>query len=176
MAEEFKIIAITHPGKVKDETEKILTLLQDKKVDIVHLRKPGEDITFLRRILDQIPFELHPFIKIHDHFNLCEEYNLGGVHLNSRNPIAPPFIKNFSKSCHSLKELEDIDCYDYVTLSPIFDSISKQDYKSNFIPEEIKDKISGKRVVALGGITPDKIERLKDCGFYGAAMLGYFWN
>ena len=74
-----------------------------------------------------------------------------------------------------MEELEFASDYDYVTLSPIFDSISKQGYKSAFKLMELKNKIKGKKVVALGGVTPDKFSYLKSIGFKGAALLGYFF-
>ena len=32
------------------------------------------------------------------------------------------------------------------------------------------------RVVALGGVTPDSLELLRQKGFFGAALLGYIWS
>ena len=63
-----------------------------------------------------------------------------------------------------------------MTLSPVFDSISKQGYRSAFDPDSLRPWLEGKRVVALGGVTPERIPLLRDAGFSGAAMLGYFWN
>ena len=66
--------------------------------------------------------------------------------------------------------------YDYVFLSPIFDSISKAGYKSSFTEEMLKDASSkgiiDKKVVALGGVTLDMIPYLKELNFGGAAMMG----
>jgi thiamine-phosphate pyrophosphorylase len=123
---------------------------------------------------------------LHDHFPLAAKYRLKGVHLNSRNPEA-----NFkgeywsscsiSRSCHSLEEVvANKDSCNYLTLSPIFDSISKEGYKAGF-PEEIltgaADKgIIGNKVVALGGISSSNIQSVKKLGFGGVAVLGTVWN
>lgn len=63
-----------------------------------------------------------------------------------------------------------------MTLSPIFDSISKNGYRSAFDLDEIKDMITGRHVTALGGVTPDAFPILREKGFSGAALLGYIWN
>ena len=82
-----------------------------------------------------------------------------------------------SRSCHSLEEVKQYkNACDYVFLSPIFDSVSKQGYVSAFAYETLKqasgDGIIDGKVVALGGVTPDKISRLRSLNFGGAAMLG----
>ena len=41
--------------------------------------------------------------------------------------------------------------------------------------EKISSFIRGKKVIALGGVTPDKFPFLKSKGFLGAALLGYFF-
>ena len=70
--------------------------------------------------------------------------------------------------------------FDFVLLSPVFDSFSKQGYAAEYTPEQIrqaaKDGIIDKRVIALGGIDEDKILQVKDYGFGGAAILGGLWN
>lgn len=57
---------------------------------------------------------------------------------------------------------------DYITLSPVFDSISKPGYTS----VEFGPLPSGVTVIGLGGVTTDRAVQLKARGFAGAAMLG----
>ena len=65
----------------------------------------------------------------------------------------------------------------HVFLSPVFDSISKQGYRAGFTPEILRrasgEGIIDEKVIALGGVTPDKLQLLHSLGFGGAAMLGY---
>ena len=65
-------------------------------------------------------------------------------------------------------------------MSPIYDSISKDNYHSAFTAEELrqaqKSKIVDGKVMALGGIDADNILEVKDFGFGGAALLGDVWN
>ena len=69
---------------------------------------------------------------------------------------------------------------DYVFLSPIFDSISKEGYTSAFTSESIREAaekgIIDKRVIALGGVDENNLLQVKDFGFGGAAILGGLWN
>ena len=105
-----------------------------------------------------------------------------GIHLNSRNPIAPDnYSGHISASCHTLEEVqEDKKTCDYVFLSPIFDSISKEGYSSKFTPEAIREAVKAdiidKKVIALGGIDEENILRVKDFGFGGAAIMGGLWS
>ena len=60
---------------------------------------------------------------------------------------------------------------DYVFLSPIFDSISKEGYASAFTSESIREAaekgIIDKRVIALGGVDENNLLQVKDFGFGG---------
>lgn len=89
-------------------------------------------------------------------------------------------------SAHSFEELKKMGNREMVLLGPIFDSISKQGYKSKFSKEELKAGIyewrrftgEGNRakLYALGGINAGNISELKELGFDGAAVLGGVWN
>lgn len=173
---EFFVIAITSQDSVPDEAEKISCLLRNGDADFVHIRKPLWREEEVAQLLDRIPSELHPRLKLHDHFRLLDSYALGGVHLNSRNPVSPVNANSVSRSFHEIEQLPLSKHYDYVTLSPVYDSISKAGYKSRFSLQELKPFLSGLRVIALGGVTPDKFPELKEAGFAGAAMLGHFFG
>ena len=144
-------------------------------VDIVHLRKPGATAN---RLLDGLASDDRRRIVIHDFFELAQPYGLHGIHLNARRSTVPDgWQGHVSRSCHSLEEVKRYKAAcDYVFLSPIFDSVSKQGYASAFTDETLreasKDGIIDHKVVALGGITPDKISYLRQLNFGGAAMLG----
>lgn len=174
--DKFLILAITSPFFHKDEAKKITLLLENGEADYIHIRKPGSSINEMRNLIKNISEEYHHVLKLHDHFDLAKEFKIGGVHLNSRNNFPPANIKSVSKSLHSLKELESAHFYDYVTISPVFNSISKKGYESRFHFSDLVNAIKDKpNIIALGGVTPERIPLLKDSGFYGAAMLGYFF-
>lgn len=173
--QEFIIIVITAPDFVDEESEKIAALFE-AGVDIIHIRKPEWSIDDVRRLIEDIPCRYRSRLRLHGHFALVSEMNLGGVHLNRRNPKAPLSVKAVSKSCHSIQEVIDSQGTDYVTLSPVFDSISKQGYASKFCHEKIGEKTRGHKVVALGGVTAEKLMTVRQKGFSGAALLGYIWS
>ena len=177
----MKLILITPPTFFVEE-DKIITALFDEGLDFLHLRKPEAAPMFAERLLTLIPEQYHKRIVVHENFYLKEEYKLKGIHLNSRNPNVPDNYKgHISKSCHSFEEVKESKkkC-DYVFLSPVFDSITKKDYHSNYTPEEIKKAhkagIIDKKVIALGGIDEDNIRQVKDYGYGGAAIMGAIWN
>lgn len=180
----MKFIVITSPEFVPGEAFLIKRLFS-AGLDILHLRKPGSRTEECIRLLDEIPQELHSKIVIHDHFSLCGRYGLKGVHLNSRNPAPPESCNDgrhtISASCHSLQEAAmRTESLDYVFLSPIFNSISKQGYRSAYSGEELDTAaeigIIGSKTIALGGISYDRIPQLRKWNFGGAAFLGDVWG
>ena len=170
-------IAITYPYAI-DKEDVIIRHLLANGFDIVHLRKPDANIDYCRELLGRLtPSEL-ACIVVHDYYALYEEYALRGVHLNHNISSYPPHYRGTrTRSCHSFDEVVKYkeEC-DYLFLSPIFDSISKRGYLSKFSHNELLNaSISGiidDKVIALGGVAPDKIRYLKSLHFGGAAMLG----
>lgn len=160
----------------------IITQMLEWGVDLVHLRKPGAGYDACAKLLTAIPQPLRYKIVTHEHFALADEFQLHGIHLNRRNPIAPEhFMGSKSCSCHSLQEVECAKKkYDYVFLSPIFDSISKKGYKTTFNDDLLyaasRNGTIDDKVIALGGVSAAKIPLLQHYGFGGAALLGDVWN
>lgn len=171
----FLKIGITPPDFRPDEGESIARLL-DEGIDIMHLRKPGCTVGAMEKLIRSIPDAYHGRLRLHSHFELCRKYGLRGVQVNSHEYVVPEGVTNISRSCHGIAELgipAPSGCIlEYQTLSPIYDSISKQGYTSGFNIDELKGHLVGRNVIALGGVTPDKFTELQDAGFVGAAMLG----
>lgn len=176
------IIVITLPEFFEGEAERIVQFLEGD-VDLVHIRKPGAKSEQIEELLLKIPYKLRNRLILHDHFELAIKYRLRGIHLNSRNnEITKGWKGAVSRSCHSIAELAECKkkSYDYLSLSPIFDSISKEGYKSAFTREQLEEArqkgIIDSRVVALGGVTFDKIGLITEMGFGGAMILGDAWK
>ena len=177
------IIVITRPDFFEGEAAKIAQLLQCGRADLVHIRKPRASQSEVEQLLFSIPTELYSRLVLHDHHSLAIKYGLRGVHLNSRNPEPPAgWSGAVSISCHTLSELSECrrKPYAYMSLSPIFDSISKRGYRSAFSADDIaaarSQGLIDERVMALGGITFDKITEIKEMGFGGAMILGDAWK
>lgn len=177
----MKLILMTTPYFFVEEHQ-ILTALFDEGLEILHLRKPGTEPVYSERLLSLLNEDHRKRIVVHDHFYLKNEYNLKGIHLNHRNPDLPAKYKgHVSCSCHTAEEVAaHKKACNYVFLSPIFNSISKEGYSTPFTPTLLRDlqrkKIVDKKVMALGGIDLDHIKEAKDLGFGGAVVLGDIWN
>lgn len=177
----MKWIVITSPDFVPGEAT-FIDLLFRCGMDLLHLRKPDASVEDCRRLLNEIPREWHNRIVTHDYFQLASEFPLYGVHLNRRNPVPPTgFRGSISRSCHSLDEvMENKPQCNYVFLSPVFNSISKEGYESAFSDATLKQAagcgIIDTKVVALGGISCDSLPQVRAWGFGGAAFLGDIWQ
>lgn len=177
----MKLILMTTPYFFVEEHQ-ILNALFDEGLEILHLRKPETEPVYSERLLTLINEDYRKRIVVHDHFYLKNEYGLKGVHLNHRNPELPPKYKgHISCSCHTAQEVtQHKRACNYVFLSPIFNSISKEGYSSRFSPVQLRElaqsKVIDRKVMALGGIGLDNIEQLAGLGFGGAVVLGDIWN
>lgn len=173
----FEIHGYTPEHVVAGESTTIATLLDSNAIDIMHLRHPHTEEHMVESILKEIPSRLHHRLSIHDHHDIACRYGCA-IHLTSRNPHRPAgFDGTISTSCHTIDEIRSARhtkaCY--VTLSPIFDSISKHGYPARFHPDspDLRAALKNHKVIALGGVTPDRFQVLADAGFAGAAMLGF---
>ena len=156
----MKLIVISSPVSVPNEIG-IIESLFENGLEIFQIHKSNFSEEETQNYIQQFPQKYHNKIFLHSRF--------------------PKF--------HSLKELEDYkEKYEYAFLSPIFDSISKVGYKSNFDLQEIKsflqkqkalpfgEGLGGASIIALGGIDETKIEICRQLGFAGVAVLGAIWN
>lgn len=175
---EILRIAITPEEIFRDEPAYICEILS-RGWDKVHLRHPGASLRDMRNLIEAIPQRFHSRLRLHGHFELLNSFRLGGIQLNGRCPRKPDnYTGPYSRTCHSLREVAESGECDYVTLSPIFDSISKAGYKAAFTKEELKEIDKNRplfvntKVVALGGINPDTAKEAVSLGFDGYAVLG----
>jgi len=189
----MKLIVISNPVNLNNE-HKLLISLFENGLEYFHLRKPGFTSEELEAYIRQIPSEYKNRIVLHTHHHLVDTYNLKGKHKTSESANigetgvqqlpadnADERRKYISTSFHSIDEV--LVCnydYEYVFLSPVFDSISKENYKTTFNKNELKSFLNSYtekiKIVALGGINEDSISQTIDMGFDGVAMIGAIWN
>ena len=185
---KFLIIGFTTPDAWKDPKEEasaIDCLLDSGAIDIMHLRKPESGKEYYEALIKEIS-ELSRGKLMTDRFpDLVKNQGLLGLHLKSGriddvayNLKTDGFL--LSRSCHHLADSEetDISTFDYTFLSPLFDSISKQGYKASpsLLNAAIEETTEVNKIIGLGGVTPDKFEKLYRLKFCGAALLGYLWQ
>lgn len=177
----MRIIALTTP-KVTDDDAYIIKGLLDKGVDVIHFRKPLSSVDECRALLSTIDEDCRKRIIVHDYSELYYEFSLKGIHVNRSVARLPDGYDGFrSRSCHTFDEVVRYKSdYDYLFISPIFDSISKVGYRSGFDEGELqrlsKEGVIDDKVIALGGVTFDKIAYLKSLHFGGVAMLGALYS
>lgn len=180
-----RLIGITLPeyGDMEAERLRISSLIECGKIEYFHIRKPNFDFETMRRFLGGFSREIRERLCLNDCCELAEEFAIGGVHLNSRNNYSAHggFCGRISCSCHSIDEVQKYKSLcDYVFLSPVFDSISKQGYKAALNEDELKNAaakgIIDENVFALSGVEPSKFGKLKEIGFCSAAMTGCLWD
>ena len=185
----FQLLLLTAPTALPDEP-RLLTDLLAQSPGKVHLRKPGWPTARLETLVQALPTRWHSRLVLHGHPALVRRYQLGGLHLPAalRTAGPPPRLlpgQTLSTSFHSLAEISrHRRRYDYVFLSPIFDSISKAGYASGFDLATVQARLRvvaarpGYRpqVLALGGVSAANIGQLAPAGFAGAAVLGTVWQ
>ena len=135
----MRIIVITSPEFIPGEVSLINTLMEGG-VWRLHIRKPQASLEEVRQLIEGIDRRWYPQLSLHDHHALAMEYGCG-IHLNARHPLAPECWQGtVSASCHSIEEVEERKkTCDYVFLSPIFNSISKQGYAAAFSEEQLRE-------------------------------------
>lgn len=173
----MKFVLISIPGKMMGEHLTLVDLF-DLGLDTYHIRKPDFTKEEVQNVLNMIHVKNRKKTVLHGYPDLVKKYGLKGIHHNATSEYIPDFGEEFtqSKSFHSVEQIEgDNSPYDYVFLSPIFDSISKEGYQSNFDLKTL-ELPTNQNIIALGGITPDKVELLKETGFDGFAVLGGVWS
>jgi thiamine-phosphate pyrophosphorylase len=185
----MEISVISSPRDICDEVSIVNNMLE-QGLNAFHLRKPEYSRDRLAEYIGLIKTEYYSRIVLHSHYDLIKELHLGGVHITRSNKdkghaiIASIKKNNDTKirvgiSFHALDELyQENEGIDYAFLSPIFDSISKKDYKKAFDYRELKEVLKKTKfnVFALGGCRRENLEQIHKLGFYGAAFLGAIWN
>ena len=176
----MKLIVITSEEFFEGESRTV-NLLFENGLEVLHLRKPCASVDETRLFVEQIDANFHHRIVLHDCYELADAFNLKGIHLNRRNiDVLQGKQMSVSRSCHSFDEVASSRNCDYVFLSPIFDSISKVGYNRGFTSEQLceaRDKgIINEKVMALGGVTIEKIPLLCQYGFGGVVVLGTLWS
>jgi len=185
----MKIILISNPVDIQKEHE-LIEALFEKGLDYFHLRKPDHQKSDFENFLKKIKPSFYKKISIHSHYDFIGKYNLRGIHLPEKiinEPEVKELIKTVKKrnltvssSIHSVFDIKECNKFDYIFLSPVFDSISKPDYHSKIDLEEFKKLKSLEnikpKVIALGGIDINNIQKISEVGFDGHAILGAIWK
>lgn len=172
----MKLIAITSPDYFVVEHLLIMELFNEG-LDILHLRKPDGKVACCERLLQLLPKECREKVVIHDNFEFKKKYDLMGIHLNSRNPVAPSGYRgSMSCTCGTIDELETMKGQmKYVILRCASgESTSSAASLPKFTAAQLRAAANkgliDSKVYAAGGITVDSVAQYRELGFGGVAV------
>ena len=178
------LIVISNPKPLKNEAS-LINRLFDEGLLLFHLRKPESSSQELVLLLQEINPIHYSKIALHSCHFLAKSFGINRLHYNetSRKQLTDTDFEVSTKdglilstSIHSVEDYNLLsDHFSYAFLSPVFDSISKADYKAKQFDLSLRKKTSTK-LIALGGITEENQYRAIDMGFDGVAMMGSIWN
>lgn len=179
----MKLIVISSPEKISGEIRKIVALFKAGLTQF-HVRKPEFTDFEMLNYITSIPEKFRRYLVLHSHYHLANEFNIKGIQVSIKRITEAAMYKAdfeyYGYSAHSFDEIiANKDKYTHFFLSPVFDSISKKNYKANFGLSEISDFLIHNpelKVIALGGINPSNSKQCKDMGFSGVALLGTIWQ
>ena len=180
------VIVVSNPEPLDNEAE-IINNLFAEGMELFHLRKPGDNKEHVRTLWNEIKPEHYSKISFHQHHELATEYGITRLHYKKkvrRNVREEELIryrnKNYilSTSVHSLRSYAKLmEYFNYTFMGPVFDSISKTGYMSGFWKDMgITDEKASIKMIAIGGISTDNVQKALDMGFDGVAVLGTIWK
>jgi thiamine-phosphate pyrophosphorylase len=189
----MKIIVISSNRRDEKEVQ-LVNKLFENGMQTFHLRKPKFTTEELGDYIKAIPEQFHKKIVIHSHHNLAGKFKLKGIHftknhirkknktwlrlklLSWKRPISSLTLSSSHSKLSTIYDAEPYN-YDYVFLSPIFDSLTGK-FQSGFHEEGIKAAIqkSGKKIIARGGVDYTRVEKINALGFTGLALYSALWE
>ncbi|MDW8850357.1 thiamine phosphate synthase [Flavobacterium sp. MMLR14_040] len=179
------MIVITNPSFVTDEI-KIIESLFEEGLSLLHIRKPGFSEMEMAQFIHQIKLEFRSKLALHNHHELAEDFGINRIHFSEtdRKSIfnyCARFLKSYryTTSTHSIEDFNALENdFEYAFLSPVFKSISKEDYypKENLFAALKSRTNHSTKCIALGGIDSKNIEKPLKNGFDDVALLGTIWN
>ncbi|SHL17607.1 thiamine phosphate synthase [Chryseobacterium polytrichastri] len=176
------IIVITPEEMIKNEAELINELFQEG-LDVLHIRKPFINSEEIKNFIQKIDSEFHHQLVLQSHYDLVENFNISRFHfreIDRQNIVHESFTdKIISTSVHDIEIFNELgEEWDYAFISPIFPSISKKGYGENStILDDIKKQDNPNvKLMALGGINENNINKAFESGVDGVALLGAIWE
>ncbi len=181
----MKLIVISSPDNFTQEAE-IINRLFEAGMSYFHLRKPGKSEPEVSALLEQVEPEYHSKISLHQYHFLAGKNSINRLHFTEqdrRNAKTEQLLQlkkegfMLSSSVHQPEIISEQQHFDYLFLSPVFNSISKPGYTGFADASFTLQKSSPQpEVIALGGIDATNIHQLNSMKFDGAAVLGSIWQ
>lgn len=185
------MIVITNPIPIANEISTIHSLFENG-LELLHIRKPNFAETEMKQFLSEINHNYWKHLVLHNHHHLASAFGINRIHFSEseRKKTLMLFGKfsfetyktkgfHLSTSVHGMEDFNTLDnAFEYAFLSPIFPSISKDNYSSKTdLFEAIKNRTNYEtKLIALGGIESKNITQALENGFDDVALLGTIWN
>ena len=180
------MIVITNPSFIEDEI-KIIHSLFEEGLCLLHIRKPDFSNLEMAHFINSIKMEFRSKLVLHSHHDLAKDFGINRIHFSKKDRNSP---SRFSKPCecknqfiststHSIEDFNSLENdFDYAFLSPVFKSISKENYESKTdLFKALKSRTNYKtKIIALGGIHSENIRKTLENGFDNIALLGAVWS
>lgn len=182
------LIVISSPVQIANEAHYINSLF-NAGLEIFHLRKPESKMQEVKYLLEKIEEQYLPKIALHQHHHLAKDFGILRLHFTEylRHETNSEALNKLvdegftlSTSIHKPETYYTLtNQFSYCFIGPVFNSISKKDYKVNpdlvsYSNKEISS--SYPNLIAIGGIDENKIAEVKELGYNGMAVLGTIWN
>ena len=179
----MKLIVISNPTVFPDEPQ-LINALFEEGLEIFHVRKPGLSMKDTIDLLLQINPEHRSKLAMHEHHTIADKIGTKRIHFSEEKRLytTEHELKQWkskqyvlSTSVHTVEDYQGLSGnFHYTFLGPVFDSISKPGYKasSTFQLPSLRQT----QVIAIGGITPNKLRSVAEARFDGAALLGAIWQ
>jgi thiamine-phosphate pyrophosphorylase len=181
------MIVISNPTPIENEINLIHQLFKEG-LQLFHVRKPDFSTAEMEVFLSEIKSDYRQNLVLHSHHQLAVEFEINRIHFTEKMRVetSEESLKEWkergfklSTSIHSMTDFEKLsDAFDYAFFGPVFESISKPNYISNIdFRMELKQRKNNKTaLIALGGITSNKIKTALGYGLEDVALLGTIWN
>ncbi|HEY4797898.1 MAG TPA: thiamine phosphate synthase [Bacteroidia bacterium] len=186
----MKLILVSPSDKKDFELPFLLNMLE-QGLPTYHLRKIKYSTRQLSNFIAEIPEKYHPRIVVHTHHKLAMKYDLKGIYLSRSHKKRKiktwlrtnwfKLRKNDLQVSTSIRNIETLlehqSKYNYVFLSPVFDSLTGN-FQAAFSDQSIRTilKQSKYKVIARGGISVDNIKKSHELGFDGVVLYSSIWK
>lgn len=182
----MQLIVITAAHFIADEAA-IINDMFAAGMPRLHIRKPDASAGQIQQLLQGIHSSYRPRLVLHHCHTLAAHYGITRLHFTEQARQQTDYHNwqqlqsdgyLLSTSLHQYASVATLpSCFEYAFLGPVFDSISKPGYYKTISDDfRLNKHTQPLPLIALGGITPDKLPQLQAMQFNGAAVMGFLWQ
>lgn len=178
------ILLITDRSQASRPLPDVVAAAFDGGCRWVSLREKDLSASERRRLAEALVKRAESYkarVGVHDDIALAASLGLRALHLpaagslkNAKLAVDPRCL--IGRSCHTAEDVAaaEVEGTDYVSISPIFLTQSKPGYGPALGIENLATiaRNSQHALVALGGLTPDRVSACQDAGAKGVAVMG----